>query len=672
MTFHARTRRTTALAGTGLLVLTTLGTLALTEQSAQAATETLYVDWDAPSTGPNCTQALPCETLDEAIELVTDGSAYDGDAVTISIGAGDQFVNGRHVVVDPDSVDPASIAFVGAGAGTVIKPLAGYRGSLITLEVPYAVSFSNLTLRSARGADGDTFIPNAGTSGGEAAGIDSFSTGPLSVTDVLITDIEGGTGGTGNHPFDGADGGRGGHGVGVRARGDLTLTRVVISNVRGGDGTDAIVPSSDQYSYGGSGGDARAVDADFEGQDVQVISSTLTDLHGGDGGAGGEGVISGAGGNGGAAVGINEYDSDVTVTRSTINLLRGGAGGSSAYGAGSRGGYAAGLTSEGGGQSNLITSTITDLRSGNGGNGTTNGGHSGYAAGLDSYEQDSPGAVSVVSSTISSINRGTPGTGSTAGEPGDVFGVSQHGATLTLSASVLAVPGGDACNSSNAIVGAGRNVVTDDSCGTGSNKIVAGLAGTLGALAANGGPTRTIALAAGSPARNAVPAPSAVCAAPDQRGAARPNTTGKACDAGAFEAAEPAPPAPPKPPAASKATCDGLTATKVGTNGNDVITGTSGRDVIAGLGGNDTIRGLGGNDLICGGSGRDKLIGGSGNDKLRGGSGNDNLSGGSGNDRLLGEAGKDRLSGGKGKDYLRGGQGRDRVAGGPGRDNVKS
>jgi predicted outer membrane repeat protein len=54
----------------------------------------------------------------------------------------------------------------------------------------------------------------------------------------------------------------------------------------------------------------------------------------------------------------------------------------------------------------------------------------------------------------------------------------------------------------------------------------------LGTLADNGGPTRTIALLAGSPARNA----GAGCPATDQRGVARPQ--GSACDVGAYEAVE--------------------------------------------------------------------------------------------------------------------------------------
>lgn len=114
--------------------------------------------------------------------------------------------------------------------------------------------------------------------------------------------------------------------------------------------------------------------------------------------------------------------------------------------------------------------------------------------------------------------------------------------------------------------------------------------------------------------------------------------------------------------------CDGLTATIVGTSGNDSIFGTPGDDVIVGLGGDDLISGEGGNDRICGGEGLDRLAGGEGVDRLFGGSGPDDLAGGDGNDFLSGDAGVDRLAGGFGDDTLNGGTENDACAGGDGTD----
>jgi Ca2+-binding RTX toxin-like protein len=69
--------------------------------------------------------------------------------------------------------------------------------------------------------------------------------------------------------------------------------------------------------------------------------------------------------------------------------------------------------------------------------------------------------------------------------------------------------------------------------------------------------------------------------------------------------------------------CNGVTATIVRGNGNDVIVGTANRDVISAGGGRDIVFGKGGNDLICGGPGADSLDGMAGTDVLYGGTGRD-------------------------------------------------
>ena len=66
-------------------------------------------------------------------------------------------------------------------------------------------------------------------------------------------------------------------------------------------------------------------------------------------------------------------------------------------------------------------------------------------------------------------------------------------------------------------------------------------------------------------------------------------------------------------------TCEGRTATIVGSPGDDVIMGTTKPDVIVGLGGDDMIDGQAGDDVICGNDGADTLLGGGGGDHLYGG-----------------------------------------------------
>jgi len=137
------------------------------------------------------------------------------------------------------------------------------------------------------------------------------------------------------------------------------------------------------------------------------------------------------------------------------------------------------------------------------------------------------------------------------------------------------------------------------------------------------------------------------------------------------------------PPPRPTTTCEGETATIVGTAGDDTnIVGTSDPDVIAARGGNDRIRALGGNDLVCGGAGHDLIEGGAGADRLfgddpnrEGGSssgsgGTDNILGGTGNDFINGGPGSDRLDGYTDSDVIFGSSGNDALFGSTGNDRL--
>ena len=136
-------------------------------------------------------------------------------------------------------------------------------------------------------------------------------------------------------------------------------------------------------------------------------------------------------------------------------------------------------------------------------------------------------------------------------------------------------------------------------------------------LADNGGPTRTHALAPGSPAIDAGPTDAPTT---DQRGVPR------SPDIGAYEFAR----------------CAQVVVNRVGTAGADRLRGTNGADGFLLLAGADRARALGGNDALCGGKGRDRLRGGKGRDRLKGGPGADKLNGGPGGDRCNGGPGRDR------------------------------
>jgi len=132
------------------------------------------------------------------------------------------------------------------------------------------------------------------------------------------------------------------------------------------------------------------------------------------------------------------------------------------------------------------------------------------------------------------------------------------------------------------------------------------------------------------------------------------------------------------------ATCNGLTATIVGTAGNDTLVGTAGNDVIAGLAGDDTIDGAGGDDVICGGLGNDGITGGTGVDTVSyaesatavtvdlgagtaSGEGTDTLAG---IENVTGSALADKLTGNASANVLRGAAGADTLDGGPGDDRL--
>ena len=102
--------------------------------------------------------------------------------------------------------------------------------------------------------------------------------------------------------------------------------------------------------------------------------------------------------------------------------------------------------------------------------------------------------------------------------------------------------------------------------------------------------------------------------------------------------------------------CLGLTPTRIGTSGNDVINGTPGRDIILGIGGHDTINGDDGDDVVCGGDGGDTITGGTGADTVDGGAGDDSIFGSDGNDTLDGGAQNDSIRGQGGTDTCTSGE----------------
>ncbi|MGH8532075.1 MAG: choice-of-anchor Q domain-containing protein, partial [Gammaproteobacteria bacterium] len=359
----------------------------------------------------------------------------------------------------------------------------------------------------------------------------------------------------------------------VASSGDLTLHSTTVSGGRSG------------YYYGGgvyNTGTLTLTNSTVSGNDGGggvFNSGTLTLTHS---------TVSGNSGYGGGVF----NSGTLTLANSTVS--------------GNRSEFDSGIHNSG--TLTLINSTVS-------GNRSYACGHCDGTGGIDNR-----GTLTLTNSTVSG-NSGTYG-----------GGVYNDGGTLTLARTLIS--GNRECYfgcSPSEVENFGGTIVANNHnlFGQGGDAGVVGFSpgptdivpnAPLGAirkpLADNGGPTRTHALPAGSPAIGQSPANSG-CRPTDQRGVTRPQ--GAACDIGAFEKGPPV-------------RCGGRIARIIGTVGKDRLTGTPGRDVIHGLAGRDTIDGLEGNDIICGGTGNDILFGGNGADALNGGSGTDICRGGSGAD----------------------------------------
>ncbi len=415
----------------------------------------------------------------------------------------------------------------------------------------------------AGGSGGPCFAGRGGT-GGSGGAIDS-ETGTLS---IIRADIEhntagtggpgapcghGGTGGAGAGSGNGGpggftfpgNGGPGGDGGGVAAHAAaLTLSASTIASNRDGDGANGSGTGTggDGGAGGsgtGSGGGGNFMDSGSggeagEGGGVMIRSTnagsasgvltddTLNDNQTGNGGNGADGTSGGIGGGdggGGGSIG-------------TVSDSHGGTGGEGGLGGGA-------LFDAEFSVSNL---TVTGNRAGTGGAGGAGGtgpnmsiggggGEGGFGGGILA-EFGSLAHVTIVGNVISRGGAGgaggtgvspSPGASEGLGEGADLEAFDSEQPLVSLSASIIGGCGGTFTN------GGGNIVRAATSCpGTAANP-------KLGPLAANGGPTKTIALLAGSPAIDRIAVPCGTT--PDQRGVARPQ--GQGCDTGAYEFAPP-------------------------------------------------------------------------------------------------------------------------------------
>jgi hypothetical protein len=163
---------------------------------------------------------------------------------------------------------------------------------------------------------------------------------------------------------------------------------------------------------------------------------------------------------------------------------------------------------------------------------------SGWGGGIDNR---GGGDVVIVNSTITDNHGIKGGGGVTAGQGYTPVSPAAALGKMTLQNTIVAgntsVAGEPNCHVKDQIIESlGHNLASDGTCFLTAAGDLPNTDPKLGPLADNGGPTRTQALLAGSPAIDAGGAKD--CPDHDQRGIARPQ--GVACDIGAFELVPPA------------------------------------------------------------------------------------------------------------------------------------
>jgi hypothetical protein len=469
-------------------------------------------------------------TLPAAIASAQSGTASGGCAKGDTHGLNTIVLPANSYKYHDLHVASGRISIVGhAASDTIIDGDAA--GQILMIDAGATVALRRVTLQY-----GDS---SGGPAGGDGvAGGAVFNAGTLTIAQSVLTQNQTGYGGTGANGPDGGGGGDGGDGGAVASSGRLTISDSTLSyNTTGFGGNGGAGEPPDGFGgEGGRGGSGGAVA--IEGGHATIARSRLDHNGTGSGGAGGSPDGGGGfGGNGGA---IALPIGSLTISSSTISGNTTGAGGAGGfYGPGGDGG---GIDSEG------ALSATRDTLSGNGAGdgdqeGTGGGINSSADASMPARIVDSTiagnvtpdgagaglqvdnGKVALVASTVahnSSVGSSSSGSG---------IGIAA-GYTLTEGDSLVASNGAANCTASGGtLTSLGHNLsFPDQTCAhevAGDPK--------LGPLNANGGPTRTMAPAAGSPAINAG---SAFGLTIDQRGFPRPYgfaPTGDGSDIGAFE-----------------------------------------------------------------------------------------------------------------------------------------
>ena len=486
-----------ALCGLGAAGLIMPGLMATASPAAAAGSAVaLYVA--SGGTGDCTSLATACGTLQAATTAAQ--TNHNGDDVTINVGAG-TFV-GRDTIA---ASALHSLSIVGAGASSTTAD-GNLNGSV------FIVNSGTVTIRDL------TITRGKNTSGNRGGGIDAKSAATLTVRSSTISGNTGSVDGTGSYLSGG----------GITAEGALTVDSSTISgntgNYGGGiesGGVLTVNSSTISGNFSGGGGGGGGIDHYDYGHTSTVTVNSST--------------ISGNTENyGGGGIGITT--DTLTVNSSTISGNAGSSGGIYAktkvpviVNSSTISGNSA--SQVGGGISGAPITVNSSTISGN--SSSSNGG------GLYAITNSLGNHITVVSSTISGNSSG--------GHGGGIFdggGFWNASPTAQVTATILAnnTASGSASGCDGTIhTDGGYNISDDSTCGftaTGSVNSSTTLDASLGALADNGGPTKTILPSAPSPVIGAIPSGTAgLCPTTDQRGVAL--AAGVNCSIGSVQVVPP-------------------------------------------------------------------------------------------------------------------------------------
>ena len=375
------------------------------QPEAQAASFTVNSLGDSPDASPGngaCADAGGQCTLRAAIQ--ESNATFIADTINCSLAG----------TIDLNTALPAinfntTIQGPGAGTLTVRRSTAGGTPNfrIFTINSGAVVSISGLTVTNGRTADGPVGggggTPGYGGTGENGGGI--LNNGSLTLTDVVVTNNRTGNGSPGTTGI----GGVGGFGGGISSTGPLTLTNVAISNNTTGNGAEGY--------FGGWGGRGGAIY--FFGSALTITNSSITGNRTGDGGNSTSGAASGDGGEAGGV-----YAEKGVLTLTGV-LMDGNDAGDGYPTISSGGGDGGALYTHPAVQTIMTNCTVSNNNSGQGGSGFSAVG--GLGGGIFNT-----GSLTIIASTISgNFTKGPSSGGFSHG--GGIF----NGNTLTIINSTI-------------------------------------------------------------------------------------------------------------------------------------------------------------------------------------------------------------------------------------------